>query len=226
MLVSVVIRTKNESRWIKQCLYAVASQSLDDFEIILVDNESSDSTIEIARSFGVKIVTISQDEFSYGRALNYGINVASGKFIAIISGHCIPFDIYWLVKLLANFQELTVAGVYGKQEPLPETGDFDKRDLWTTFGIERRIQKKDYFFHNANSMIRRSIWEQYPFDEEISGLEDRQWAKQVIADGFSIVYEPMASVYHHHGIHQGRDEERAQRVVKVIEMKLNEKYGD
>jgi glycosyltransferase involved in cell wall biosynthesis len=223
MLVSVIIRTRNEAQWIRQCLFAVASQSFEKFEIILVDNESTDSTMEIARSFGVKEVKISQAEFSYGRALNLGIEAATGKFIAIISGHCIPFDNYWMAKHLANFQDLVVAGVYGRQEPLPETGDFDKRDLWTTFGIERRIQKKDYFFHNANSMIRRSVWEKYPFDEQLNGLEDRHWAKQVISDGYSIVYEPAASVYHHHGIHQGRDESRARRIVKVIEMNLNDK---
>jgi glycosyltransferase involved in cell wall biosynthesis len=226
MLVSVVIRTKNEAQWIQQCLYAVALQSMENYEIILVDNESTDLTKEIVHSFGVKILSISTADFSYGRALNVGIEASSGKYIAIISGHCIPIDNYWLVNLISNFRDIDVAGVYGKQEPLPDTGDFDKRDLWTTFGIERRVQRKDYFFHNANSMIRRSVWEHFPFDEQLNGLEDRHWAKQVIEYGYSIVYEPSASVYHHHGIHQGRDEYRARRIVKVIEMNLSDKGKD
>jgi hypothetical protein len=70
-------------------------------------------------------------------------------------------------------------------------------------------------------MIRRSVWARHPFNEELNGLEDRMWAKQVVAEGQVIVYEPLASVFHHHGIHQGRDEKRAERVVRVIEMKLN-----
>jgi len=221
MLVSVVIRTKNEAHWVGRCLFAVANQSLADFEIILVDNESTDRTLEIARSFDVKVVSVPTQDFSHGRALNLGIGAASGRYVAILSGHCIPRDNYWLAKLLANFQDPAVAGVYGRQEPLPDTNDFDKRDLWTTFGIERRAQHKDYFFHNANSMIRRTVWEKHPFDEALKGLEDRMWAKEVLAEGYVIVYEPSASAYHYHGIHQGRDEKRAERVVKVIEMKLN-----
>jgi GT2 family glycosyltransferase len=73
-------------------------------------------------------------------------------------------------------------------------------------------------FHNANSMIRRSVWMAVPFDEEISGVEDRDWARKVLARGYQIVYEPLASVYHHHGIHQGLDPDRAERVVRVIQM--------
>lgn len=219
MLVSVIIRTRNEAVWIARCLYAVTHQSLDDIETIVVDNDSNDGTAAIARSFGVRLVHIPAATFSFGRALNAGIEAAAGRYIAILSGHCIPRDNYWLPNLLSNFQDPAVAGVYGRQEPMPDSSDLDKRDLWTTFGIERRVQQRDYFFHNANSMIRRSIWERHRFDEELNGLEDRYWAKQVLANGYVVVYDPEASVYHHHGIHQGRDEHRAQRVVRVIEMK-------
>jgi len=221
MLVSVVIRTKNEAEWIGRCLFAVTNQSLGDFEIVLVDNQSADETLKIVRSYALTVVTIPASDFSFGRALNAGIERASGRYVAILSGHCVPRDNYWLAKLLANFQDPTVAGVYGRQEPMPDSSDLDKRDLWTTFGIERRVQSRDYLFHNANSMIRRSVWARHPFDEALDGLEDRMWAKQVFAEGYVIVYEPLASVYHHHGIHQGRDEKRAERVVRVIEMKLN-----
>ena len=45
-LISIVVRTKNEERWITQCLNAVFSQDYKDFEVIIVDNESNDSTIK------------------------------------------------------------------------------------------------------------------------------------------------------------------------------------
>ena len=221
MLVSVVIRTKDEAEWIDRCLFAVSHQSLPDFEILVVDNESTDGTIDIAQTYDVRIVKIREQSFTFGRALNAGIQASCGRYIAILSGHCIPQDNYWLAKLLANFQDPAVAGVYGRQEPLPDSSAVDKRDLWTTFGLERRVQVKDYLFHNANSMIRRSVWTRHPFDEEINGLEDRMWARQIFTDGHVIVYEPAASVYHHHGIHQGGDKRRAERIVKVIEMNLN-----
>lgn len=220
-MISVVIRTKNEEQWIRQCLTAVSLQTYRPLEVILVDNVSTDGTVGIAREFGCRILSIDDCDFSFGRALNVGISIAKGDFIAILSGHCIPMNEKWLSCLSAAFVDMWVAGAYGRQEPLPDSDPFDKRDLWTTFGIERRVQTRDIFFHNANSIIQRRVWDQVPFDEEISGVEDRDWAKKILARGYKIVYEPSASVYHHHGIHQGRNVERAERVVRVIELIQN-----
>lgn len=217
-LVSLVIRSQNEIAWIGQCLMAVKLQKIENVEIVVVDNGSTDGTRELASNSGCKVVQIPDEQFTYGRALNIGIAAASGKAIGLLSGHCIPVNDMWLTRLRASLELDGIAGVYGRQEPLPDSNDFDKRDLWTTFPIERRIQRKDFFFHNANSMIRRSVWEKFPFDEDLDGVEDRAWAKEVIAAGYAIAYEPQARVYHHHGIHQGRDEHRAERIVRVIEL--------
>ena len=48
-LVSIIIRTKNEERWITSCLKSVFKQEYDNFEVIIVDNESSDRTIKKAK---------------------------------------------------------------------------------------------------------------------------------------------------------------------------------
>ena len=223
-MISVVIRTKNEEKWIGRCLSAVAAQNYPDFEIILVDNNSSDGTLDTVNQYDCKLVTISDTEFSFGRSLNWGIREAEGEHVAIISGHCIPTDDRWLLNLRAAFRNDNVVGVYGRQLPLPDTTADDKRDLWTTFGIERRTQKKDFFFHNANSMVRKDIWDRIPFDEEISGVEDREWARQVLGCGYEIAYEPTAAVHHYHGIHHGRNLERSVRVAQVIEL-INHRGG-
>ena len=79
-LVSLIIRTKNEERWLSSCLGAVFSQRYKAFEVILVDNESTDKTVEKARQYPIKkIVTISN--FLPGRALNLGIEESKGKYI-------------------------------------------------------------------------------------------------------------------------------------------------
>jgi glycosyltransferase involved in cell wall biosynthesis len=217
-MISVVIRTHNEVGWIERCLTAVSHQDCPDFEIIVVDNESADGTLDIVSRFGCRLVTISRAEFSHGRSLNRGIAQARGELVAILSGHCIPVGHRWLERLALPLADPRVAGVYGRQEPLPDSHDFDKRDLWTTFGLDRRVQVRDFFFHNANSMVRRSVWQAIPFNEALDGVEDRDWAKRVLEEGYNIVYEPSASVYHFHGIHQGRDEARAARVARVIEL--------
>jgi glycosyltransferase involved in cell wall biosynthesis len=217
-VISVVIRTRDEERWIGRCLRAVLAQDCEDFEVIVVDNESADNTLRIAKGFDCRVLTISQAEFSHGRSINLGVAAAKGDVVAILSGHCVPVNDTWLRRLAISCAVSDVAGVYGRQEPLPDTNDFDKRDLYTTFGTERRVQSRDYFFHNANSMIRRDVWESVPFNEELNGVEDRDWAKRVLELGHKVVYEPAASVYHFHGINHGRDAARAARVVRVIEL--------
>jgi len=222
--ISIIVRTKNEERWIAQCLSAIGKQSYENREIILVDNDSSDKTVQIASSFGVKHINYtSEDGFRPGRAINLGIEASDGEFIVIISGHCIPTNDKWLETLIANIGDDEIAGVYGRQEPLSFTSDLDKRDLAITFGLDKKIQVKDPFFHNANSAISRSIWEKFPFDNECTNIEDRIWGLEVISAGKKIVYEPEASVFHHHGIHHGQNEDRANNIVRIMESLTNGK---
>jgi rhamnosyltransferase len=214
--VSIIIRTKNEEQWIHYCLTMVFRQEHKDFEVILVDNESSDHTLEIAHRFPV-VRTLTIASYRPGLALNKGIRQASGQYVACLSAHCIPQNERWLATLMSAFDDEQVAGVYGRQLPLPYSAPADKRDLLITFGLDRRVQIKDYFFHNANSMIRRDVWERLPFDESATNVEDRLWGKAAVEAGYRLVYEPEAAVYHHHGIHQNQNEQRARSVVSVIE---------
>jgi CMP-N-acetylneuraminic acid synthetase len=204
------------------CLQAVFNQEYKDFEVIIVDNNSTDKTVMKAKLFDVKVVYI--DDYLPGKAINMGIRASKGDFIACLSAHCIPVNSSWLPNLLRNFDSDKIAGVYGRQEPMSYSSDYDKRDLLITFGLDRKVQVKDSFFHNANSMIRRNVWEKIPFDENITNIEDRIWAKEVLKRGYNIIYEPEASVHHYHGIHQSRDQERCSNVVRIIEsLEMGEK---
>ena len=215
--VSIIIRSKNEEKWISSCLKAVFVQSYDNFEVIIVDNASTDKTVEKAAEFDVDILNYDQAPFLPGHAINEGIRASSGELLVILSAHCIPVNEHWLANLVKSFDNAEVAGVYGRQEPLAFTNDLDKRDLINIFGLDRKVQRKDPFFHNANSIIRRDVWEQIPFDETAAHIEDRIWAQQVLDKGYHIVYEPEASVFHYHGINQGRNVARAKGVVRILE---------
>lgn len=217
-MISIIIRTFNEERWIRECLRRIQQQTLQDVEIVLVDNNSADQTVARAKQVypDLKLVTI--DKYLPGLAINAGIRAASGEYIAILSAHCLPVKDDWLEVLLTNCEDAAVAGVYGRQIPTSYSSAQDKRDLLVTFGLDKRIQKKDIFFHNANSLIRRELWERFPFDEQVTNIEDRVWAKQVIDAGFVLVYEPEAAVYHYHGIYQNNDERRVQGAVRVMEV--------
>ena len=75
-LVSIIIRTKNEERWISSCLESVYSQTYQNIEVILVDNYSTDKTVEKAKKFPIKLVKIKN--FTPGRAINKGILASKG----------------------------------------------------------------------------------------------------------------------------------------------------
>ena len=215
-MVSIIIRTKDEERWITPCLKGVYSQDYKDFEVIIVDNESTDKTIEKASQFNIDEILTCKN-YKPGFALNMGIRASKGEYIVCLSGHCVPVNNKWLSSLLENIVDKNVAGVYGRQEPLAFTPDSDKRDLSIIFGLDKKVQRHDSFFHNANSMIRRDLWDEMPFDENITNIEDRLWAEKILQEGYNIVYEPKASVFHYHGIHQDGNNERCINVVRILE---------
>jgi len=214
-LVSIIIRAKNEERWIAGCLRSVFTQDYENFEVILVDNKSTDLTLHKAREFDVKIVKI--EDYTPGLAINIGIRASKGEIISCLSAHCIPVDNSWLSNLVRGLDDQAIAGIYGRQEPLSFSSDFDKRDLITVFGLDNKIQEKDPFFHNANSAFRRQVWEQTPFDETLTNIEDRLWGQLVLNKGYKLAYEPAASVYHYHGIHHNLSPDRARHVVTIME---------
>lgn len=215
-MISIIIRAYNEEKWISICLKAIKKQNISDIEVVLVDNNSTDMTVQKAIQEYPNLILVTITNFLPGLAINKGIRASSGEFIAILSAHCIPTDENWLSKLKANLTDNNVAGVYGRQIPLNATSPEDTRDLLITFGLDHRIQIKDSFFHNANSMIKRSTWQQYPFDEDVTNIEDRIWGQKIISSGLKIAYEPEASVYHHHGIHQKGDKSRLENVVRIL----------
>lgn len=217
-LVSIIVRTRNEQRWLTSCLEGVFAQSFKDFEVIIVDNQSSDQTLAKAERFPVKVVSV--DRYRPGLALNVGVRNSQGRYFVCLSAHCVPVDSAWLQILVESIQAPGVAGVYGRQEPLPYSSDKNKLDLLVTFGLDPRVHIKDTFFHNANSIVDRQVWERFPFDEQATNIEDRIWAKQVLDAGYRILYEPRASVYHYHGIHQDGNDTRCESVVRILEREL------
>ena len=216
-LISIIIRTKNEERWIGLCIGRIKKQTYKNFEIILVDSLSEDKTVDKAKRNGVnKIVKIK--DYKPGKAINMGIRASKGQFIVILSAHCLPINSNWLNDLLEEINsDHKLAGVYGKQVPMDFSSDEDKRDLLIVFGEDERIQKKDSFFHNANSIIKRDVWEETNFDEEVENIEDRIWAGEVFKKNYRIKYTPKAPVYHYHGIHQSGNSKRLEGVTKIIE---------
>lgn len=196
---SIVIRCYNEREHIGKLLYGIEQQTFDDYELIFVDSGSTDGTLEIANQYEPEdIVHIPPEKFSFGRALNWGCEAATGEFCVFISAHCYPKRIDWLEQLLRKFDDDEVALVYGKQRG-GETTKFSERQIFRRWFPEKDI---DYqltpFANNANAAIRREVWKEFPYDEELTGLEDLDWGKRVKHNGYEISYASEAEIIHVH----------------------------
>lgn len=199
--VSVVIRAKNEAQYIGETLAAVQGQQYRDFEVIVVDSGSTDRTLDIAEEYGAKIVTIDPDEFTYGGALNLGIANSQGQLLVSLSAHATPETPNWLGSLVRGFGSPSVAGVYGRHIPRENVSFFELlgMNLSGVTSKEPRLQTGSARFSNANGAVRRDLWELHPFNEELPGAEDIDWARQMQHLGYVVAYEPRAAVYHSHG---------------------------
>lgn len=195
---SLVIRCYNEREHIGRLLYGVFQQSIEDIEVILVDSGSTDGTLEVAREYPIdEVVHIDPEAFSFGRALNRGIQVAEGKFCVFASAHVYPKREDWLARLLEKFED-DVALVYGKQRG-NELTKFPEKQIFRKWYPDTDRERQDTpFCNNANCAIRRSVWEEFPYDEELPGLEDLDWAKRVTEAGWEISYASDATVAHVH----------------------------
>ncbi len=196
---SVIIRTLNEARYLPQLLEAIDAQRSEyRSEVIVVDSGSTDGTLEIANAHGCRVVTIAKQEFSFGRSLNLGCRAASGKYLVIISGHCVPCHGSWLQRLVAPLAEGVVAYAYGRQLGGPETHWSEHRIFAKYFPEQSAVPQQGIYCNNANSALLKSTWERYKFDEDLTGLEDMHLAQRLIADGGKLGYVAEAGVFHYH----------------------------
>jgi len=196
---SLIIRALNEESHIGRLLTGVMKQTVRPDEIVLVDSGSTDATVAIASAFpAVKVITIDPEEFSFGRALNKGCAAAEGELLVLASAHVYPLYDTWLERLVAPFVDPEVALSYGRQCGSPDSEFSEKRLLQQWFPERVVRRQRDPFCNNANAAIRRSVWEQLKYNEDLTGLEDVDWAKRSLERGFVVSYAADAIVAHVH----------------------------
>jgi rhamnosyltransferase len=195
---SIIIRAYNEEKYIGRLLEGIKQQTVQDVEIILVDSGSTDKTVSIAESFGAKVVHIPSAEFTFGRSLNFGIKSAAREFIVIASAHVYPVYPDWLETLLRPFQDEQVALTYGKQRGYEGSKYSEHQIFHQWYPNASNLDQVTTFCNNANSAIRKSLWDLHPYDETLTGLEDLEWGKWAKGQGYKIAYIAEAEIVHIH----------------------------
>jgi glycosyltransferase involved in cell wall biosynthesis len=194
---SIVIRAYNEEKHIGRLLAGILAQTIREVEVILVDSGSTDATLAVASRYPVQILSIAPEQFTFGRSLNLGCAAAQAEFIVVASAHVYPVYPDWLEALLKPLEDPSVALTFGKQRG-DSTTKFSEHQILTSWFPETSRRLDHPFCNNANAAIRRSLWVEHPYDEEIPALEDVEWASWAMSRGRAIAYVAEAEVVHVH----------------------------
>ena len=85
--VSILVPCYNVEKYLKQCMDSIVNQTLKDIEIIVINDGSTDSTLDIIKSYAKKdkrIKIIDKENEGYGKSMNLGLDAATGKYIGIV----------------------------------------------------------------------------------------------------------------------------------------------
>jgi|TARA_R110000824_G_scaffold62852_2_gene166067 rhamnosyltransferase len=199
--ISIVLRNRNEGEFIG---FAIQS-CLDHFkkpEIIVVDNGSTDDSLQTVNLFKdrapVKVISI--NDYSPGKSINLGVAEASNDLILVLSAHAQITEMN-LDKVIEDLKH-NVA-VFGNQIPIYKGKKITKRYIWSHFkknvtqDMFSEIENR-HFLHNAFCFYNKNFLLRHPFDEKLSGKEDRYWARDMIKKGYHFLYNGKELMCNHY----------------------------
>jgi len=220
MRVSVVIVNWNGRRYLEGCLSSVLAQTHPAFEVVLVDNASTDGSVElVARRFPEVRILRNERNLGFAAGSNIGIRATSGECVATLNNDA-QADSRWLEELVAAMQGQEMVGMAASKmlfahrpEVINSTGicldpagiAWDRRGgEWDAAEESRPIE---VFGPCAGAALyRRAMLDQVGlFDEDFfCYLEDVDLAWRARLMGWRCLYVPTARVYH---VHSGTGQE-------------------
>jgi len=187
--VSVIVLTYNSAETLKPLLESLKQQTIPPDEIIVIDGGSTDNTIDVAKGFGC--IIYDKPIKIRAKARNIGVKLASGEIVVFIDSDCIA-EKSWLEELIRGLNEdNAIAGVSGRvlalnaDKMIPKFIDF--------------ISTNEPHYATWNIAYKKSVLEEVGgFDDRLHACEDQALAWKIIREGYKIVWNPKAIVYHKH----------------------------
>jgi glycosyltransferase involved in cell wall biosynthesis len=189
--ISVIIPAKNEERILGHCLEAIAANRLPTgaFEVILVDNGSTDRTLEIACAYGDKLNlrTLVVPGVHISALRNRGAREARGNILAFLDADCVPPET-WLQNIVENAR--FGDRISGADYLIPPGSSWVAR-AWYDRGP--RQQKTASFIPAGDLVVRREVFEQLGgFNEGIQTNEDVEFCRR--ARQAQLLVQPLESL--------------------------------
>jgi glycosyltransferase involved in cell wall biosynthesis len=226
--VSVIIPTHNRERYLRRAIQSVLEQSFQDFEIIIVDDASSDDTPQMVQTIGEPRIRYFRHDNNRGEAgsRNTGVQNAVGEYIAFLDDDdaWLPQKLARQVYLLDN-TPLQVGAVYTSFLMI----DWETARVLGKWKAEKRgniysdLSEQNWIGIPSTVLLRRQCFEKVGlFDETVEfGLDYDMWVRVARLYEFEIVEEPMV----HRALNHERLSKNHELVLKGAESKLR-KYAE
>lgn len=222
MDVSIIIVSYNASSYLKECLESIFNLTKNvDFEVIVVDNASTDDAVKVAKSYGSKIKLIENKENKgFGTGVNIGAKLATGQYLLVLNPdiRLLENSLERLFIWMNAHSEVAVSTCQfldSEQKPLPNGGFFPtlpKIAAWAFF-LDDLLKINSYHPHSSFynhempldwvtgsfMFMRRNIFEESGgFDERIFMYgEEVELCCRIKKSGWKIAYVPLTKVIHH-----------------------------
>ena len=190
--VSVIIPVYNAEKYLRECLDSVVKQTLQEIEVICVDDGSKDGSLDILREYARKdrrIMVLTQQHKYAGVARNYGLSMASGKYVFFMDSddYC---DIKLLKTAISKAQKAD-ADIVVFDNLIPKNSDtFNYHDIpnWIMSAVNPV---------SWNKIIKKTLLDRYQLHfEALSSTNDITFAALCVACASRIVYLPKPYIYY------------------------------
>ena len=196
--ISVVIPAYNAEATIGVCITALQNQEFDrPYEIIVVDDGSTDKTPDIARQTGATVITIPNSRPAAAR--NAGVRAARGEIVCCTDADCVA-DSNWLCEITSPFVDSNVAackGTYATKQP-QLVARFVQLEYEDKYDLLRGTESIDFIDTYSAAYRREVLLANDGFDERFDYLEDQELSFRLASRGYKMVFQPTAVVEHLH----------------------------
>ena len=131
--IAIIMRSKNSDWVIANTLAALHSQDFQDYDLILVDSGSTDTTLEIASFYDCRLIHIEPGDYYPGKVLNQAIEHCQADIVVFLNSDAVLLRDDSLSNLLDAFNDPGTVAAFGRQLPRPEAHQWVKRDYATAF---------------------------------------------------------------------------------------------
>jgi lipopolysaccharide/colanic/teichoic acid biosynthesis glycosyltransferase/GT2 family glycosyltransferase len=201
--ISVIIPAKNAAVTLPAGLESLKKQKglkiWNDYEVIVVDDGSTDNTAELAKNLGA--IVISQPNAGPAAARNTGTKKASGELLLFTDSDCIP-DCNWITEMIRPFDDPKVMGAKGIYKTMEKgwIARFVQSEYAYKYDKMERKAAID-FIDTYSAAYRREVFlENGGFDESfpVPSVEDQEFSFRLAAKGYKLAFQPNAIVFHAH----------------------------